>query len=716
MKRRGWTLVSSLALTIAGALLLANDAQAAECGGLGQPACEATAATKHDASGCRDGEFHDVWSGACWTCPAGYQRSLSAITAANACFVPVGEGFNQTTRHDKATGILGTDCPAGQFWDAVDGHCYSCPEGYDRTAYHVHESRACSAVVPERHAEATRARDFPCPAGQFEDLLSPGDCYSCPPGATRTLQPIQSTNACRAEPCDEGLMAYDERYCKNGNCLVEYAKRKCGKKGECGAHNQRPCYVWERLASCNEGHFENFVINRCVRLQPGENAVFKSLEKFGDEMGNTQDTCKRWFLAGSALHDRIELTDAVASYVGLEGTSEFAFDKASACTAEVFAGASCAAVTIPRNATASAQLVQAINTAYNEPPCSAPLEQIAKPAVLVKNGPMNSCDPNNEEFWDIREGGQCWKCPGGMQRSWTPVTSQDACYEGAASQPLLRMLCAVGHGMGSSNLVDSFGCITELLTKGDIAEISKMAASSVKPWNSACTFAGELGFGFALDAAVAAGTGGASVPASSATRAQAFFTYLRETLKIINNVAKFAKFQTTVANIAACKAYIPTDLLVLAHAEGEPGAADPDSQLQGTYTIQQKSNSRYVEARQSSSRDYALVTRAAQNDHSQRWVLTPLGDDTYAIQQKSNNRYVAADESSGEGFALVTRTAHNDDSQRWIVKPLGNGTYTIQQKSNGRYLDADESGDRDFALVSSPAQNNDSQRWVIKPN
>ncbi|KAB2833498.1 MAG: RICIN domain-containing protein, partial [Candidatus Brocadia sp.] len=80
-------------------------------------------------------------------------------------------------------------------------------------------------------------------------------------------------------------------------------------------------------------------------------------------------------------------------------------------------------------------------------------------------------------------------------------------------------------------------------------------------------------------------------------------------------------------------------------------------------------------------------------------------------RQQSNGRFVDAHEYAGKDFALVTRPAQNNDTQRWILMHLGNGVYTIQQKINGRFMDAHEIEQKDFALVTRPAQNNDTQRW-----
>jgi len=95
-------------------------------------------------------------------------------------------------------------------------------------------------------------------------------------------------------------------------------------------------------------------------------------------------------------------------------------------------------------------------------------------------------------------------------------------------------------------------------------------------------------------------------------------------------------------------------------------------------------------------------------------VIDPTQSAVYTIQQKSNGRFVDAHEIEGKDFALVTRTAQNNDTQRWILTPLGDNTYTIQQKSNGRFVDAHEIEGKDFALVTRTAQNNDTQRWLIK--
>ncbi len=134
------------------------------------------------------------------------------------------------------------------------------------------------------------------------------------------------------------------------------------------------------------------------------------------------------------------------------------------------------------------------------------------------------------------------------------------------------------------------------------------------------------------------------------------------------------------------------------------------TQLQGTYTIQQKSNRRYLDAHEG-SHDNSVVTRNSQNNTTQAWVLTPLGNNVYTIQQKSNRRYLDAHEGSHDN-SVITRNRQDNTTQAWILTPLGNNVYTIQQKSNRRYLDAHE-GSHDNSVITRNKQDNTTQEWII---
>lgn len=135
-------------------------------------------------------------------------------------------------------------------------------------------------------------------------------------------------------------------------------------------------------------------------------------------------------------------------------------------------------------------------------------------------------------------------------------------------------------------------------------------------------------------------------------------------------------------------------------------------QLSGTYYIQQRSNNRYMDAHQGSN-DNSAVTRPFQNNATQRWVISPQGNDIYTIRQRSSMMFLDAHEGINDND-VVTRNAQNNTTQQWIIKRVNGNIYTIQQRSNGRYLDAHGTANKDFRVVTRNQQNNATQKWVIK--
>lgn len=136
--------------------------------------------------------------------------------------------------------------------------------------------------------------------------------------------------------------------------------------------------------------------------------------------------------------------------------------------------------------------------------------------------------------------------------------------------------------------------------------------------------------------------------------------------------------------------------------------------LQGRFTIQQKSNNRFMDAHDGSNEDFSAVTRTAQNNDTQRWVLTPVGQ-VCTVQQLSSDRFADAHETQDKDFSVVSRTAQNNNTQRWVFRQVPNelSAYTIQQLSNGRYMDAHDISGADFSVVTRSAQNNKSQQWKL---
>ena len=135
--------------------------------------------------------------------------------------------------------------------------------------------------------------------------------------------------------------------------------------------------------------------------------------------------------------------------------------------------------------------------------------------------------------------------------------------------------------------------------------------------------------------------------------------------------------------------------------------------LNGTYTIQQKSTGRYLDAHEGNN-DSSAMTRPLQNNDTQRWIVSPLGNNVFTIRQKSNGRYLDAHTNGANDYSAVTRTNQNNNTQRWTLTKIGADTYTIQQVSNSRFLDAHGTSARDYSAVTRPNLNRTSQNWIIK--
>jgi len=141
---------------------------------------------------------------------------------------------------------------------------------------------------------------------------------------------------------------------------------------------------------------------------------------------------------------------------------------------------------------------------------------------------------------------------------------------------------------------------------------------------------------------------------------------------------------------------------------------------EGVFTIRQKSSGRFLDAHEIEEKDFRLVTRPAQDNDTQRWLLRPVAT-VHTIRHKNSGRFLDADQSGFGDFRLLTRPAtdlvtrppETDDAQRWIVMPVSIGSVTIRELSNNRFLDAHEIEEKDFAAVTRPTQDDDSQRWFL---
>ncbi|MDP2698667.1 tectonin domain-containing protein [Thalassospira sp.] len=153
-------------------------------------ACGFASATKTGKAvgECPRGSFFDIGTWSCFSCPSGYNRTGFAVDTPKACSKQISAEYKRATRVGAHK-----SCPSGSFKDLRNGgECWSCPAGFDRTLSAVNEWDACGKIFePARRAEFI---DRVCPEGSFPDLN--GSCYTCPDGYRRTAAAVSAHNAC----------------------------------------------------------------------------------------------------------------------------------------------------------------------------------------------------------------------------------------------------------------------------------------------------------------------------------------------------------------------------------------------------------------------------------------------------------------------------------------------------------------------------------------
>ncbi|PHM20536.1 MAG: hypothetical protein CK604_06330 [Curvibacter sp. PD_MW3] len=163
-----------------------------------QPPCDTKPAVfQADAVGsCPAGSFPDLGHGGCYSCPAGYQRGSDAVDGSLACF----KIDNSPIASSPAKLAQGA-CPPGSFFDPIrDGECYSCPPGFTRSLAHIDAPNACFIPAHEAFSRAQKIKSTPlptdCQPGSFFDAYQGGGCYRCPDSYQRTAHHIAEANAC----------------------------------------------------------------------------------------------------------------------------------------------------------------------------------------------------------------------------------------------------------------------------------------------------------------------------------------------------------------------------------------------------------------------------------------------------------------------------------------------------------------------------------------
>jgi hypothetical protein len=188
--------------------------------------------------------------------------SLGAAPAIAADVTPGCGADNQkicTTSKAAYRGKVKKSKPKGAFFDPrKGGEWWKCPNNRPRrTAYAVTDKRACATKSLWPNEKLARAKYMgkvlnSKPSGAFLDPRKGGEYWSCPAGYIRNLNPVTHRAACTVAP---------KYACDGSNVGV---RGKCYKKGACGARNQRPCLITERIPSCRKGFAEDFIDNKCI--------------------------------------------------------------------------------------------------------------------------------------------------------------------------------------------------------------------------------------------------------------------------------------------------------------------------------------------------------------------------------------------------------------------------------------------------------------------
>ncbi|XOV90613.1 MAG: hypothetical protein ACFHX7_12195 [Pseudomonadota bacterium] len=231
------------------------------CGDDGEFPCILPKPAQHKSDiGCDAGDIFSVRNGGeCYSCPSGYEAGLDAAnplaiaSSGRACVKASSVTFKAATAGKKTP--FPWQCKKPDFWDVGNAQCFQCPTGYERTLFHsVTSGKACSKTSSAKYTAASFEKQVGwCGNGQFPVLGENAGCYACPRYYTyNPLKPVTDDQACARSPW---------QMCNPGNTLLQ---GRCTAPGTCGEKGQRPCFVWERIPSCNSGLAEDPFKNQCV--------------------------------------------------------------------------------------------------------------------------------------------------------------------------------------------------------------------------------------------------------------------------------------------------------------------------------------------------------------------------------------------------------------------------------------------------------------------
>lgn len=164
----------------------------------GRPNC----ASKYPAGGGQAGAFRHGLTKSCYSCPAGYKRSLNPnIKAADACVRTTAARSSWSKAAYKGKKTLAKPTKRAFKDPRRGGEWWECPSNRPRrTAYAVTDKRACATknILGEKLSKATFLGKVnrSTPKGAFLDPRRGGEFWACPAGYKRTVFPVTNAKAC----------------------------------------------------------------------------------------------------------------------------------------------------------------------------------------------------------------------------------------------------------------------------------------------------------------------------------------------------------------------------------------------------------------------------------------------------------------------------------------------------------------------------------------
>lgn len=366
-------------------------------------------------------------------------------------------------------------CGPGEFFDPIDGGtCWSCPPGYVRTLLPVFSDDACELPASNEYTGANKVGAPGCGPGEFLDPIYGGTCWSCPSDyPNRTIFPVDSSDACErpaytldlpatkvgAPGCGPGefLDPIDGGTC--WSCPSDYPNRTVFPVNSSDAC-ERAAYTLDTGANsygpppgCGPGQFWDPIDGgTCWSCPSGSTRTIWAV--------NSSQACE------FPPRDSYSAAQSVNANVGIFGilycgNSDYPNYENGRCwrcpggyNKLIFRpwsdGAACihtdgaydvGATEHGPSGCAPGQFWDPINggtcwscpSGYNRTIFPVDAGNACERIVPVgranarRGGPYNCADKGPGWFWDPIDGGSCWLCPSGYSRTINPVNDIFAC-------------------------------------------------------------------------------------------------------------------------------------------------------------------------------------------------------------------------------------------------------------------------------------------------